>query len=272
MVVNRRSPAERFGAQARKLREQARLSQTELAKKLLTSQTTVSNIEVGKQRPKRDIAVALDAALTSDGALVEAWDTAFKSYEPPEWYRKLPELERTATEIQDYQPLLVPGLLQVEGYARASVQASNRRADPDYVEAKVRERQERQAILRSEGTPAPFLSAVLDETALYRRLGGSAIMKAQLEHLREVSMWPRVEVLVIPSATPEHPGLDGGFRLLRTPEAGTVLYQETRSGGGVVMDQEAVEDHIALLGDLRGVALPPEQSRALVEKARGEIE
>ncbi|MFC7328475.1 helix-turn-helix domain-containing protein [Marinactinospora rubrisoli] len=270
MVVDAGESARKFGAEIRRLRLQSGYSQQQLADMIPISQSTISSAELGRVKVKKDLAGRIDELLTASGRLMATWEAQYSAYEPPDWYRKVPAMERRATEIQDYQPLLVPGLLQTEDYARASIQAGNRRAAVDHVEALVTARMERQQILRCRNPP--FFLAVLDDTVLRRRMGGSETMARQLEQLREVSTWERVELLVVPADTLGHPGLDGGFRLLKVPDAGTVLYEEVRATGGVVIDPVLVDEHVSLMGDLRGVALPPDQSRALIEKARGEIE
>lgn len=262
--------ARKFGAEVRRLREHAGLSQTNLATKIPVSQSTLSDVERGKLRIKKDIAERIDQVLTGNGRVVAAWETQYDSYEPPEWYRKLPLMEERATEIQEYSPLLVPGLLQTKSYAFAAIRASQRVATDADVDAKVKERLDRQQILNRDGPP--FLLGVIDETVLRRRLGSPEVMQEQLVRLSEVSSWSRVEVLVIPSETLNHPGLDGGFKLLRVPEAGTVVYHESRAGGGVVIDPETVDQHVSLMGVLRGAALPPEQSRLLIDRIRGETQ
>ncbi|KOX17111.1 helix-turn-helix transcriptional regulator [Nocardiopsis sp. NRRL B-16309] len=262
--------ARKFGAEVRRLREHAGLSQTKLARLLPASQASVSDLELGKTRAKKDTAERIDAVLNSDGRVVAAWEAQYEVYEPPDWYRKLPIVEPQATQIQQYQPLLISGLLQTRDYMHASIRASNRTVPQSVIDVKVNERTERQARLR--GDEPPFLSVVLDETALYRRLGSAAIMGAQLEYLCEVSTWSRVEVLIIPANTWDHPGLDNGFTLLRVPDAGMLLYTEARAAGGVIVDTDVVNEHISLMGDLRGFALPPDQSRGLIKKAQGEVE
>lgn len=269
MVTSPGPAARKFGAEVRRSREQAGISQNYLAASIPTSQTNLSDIELGKRSVKKDMAERLDQLLTSQGRLIAAWEAFTKSYDPPEWYQKLSLLEPRATEIEDYQPLLIPGLLQTRSYIRATIRASNRIALEDEVEAKVAERIERQEILKEP--TAPFLLAVVDEMALYRRMGTREVMGHQLGYLGSVAEWERVEILVVPKDTWNHPGLDSGFRLLRSPDTGTVLYQETRAGGGVIVDPETVEDHASLLGMLRSVALPPEQSQAAIAKAQGEF-
>ncbi|WP_370011157.1 helix-turn-helix transcriptional regulator [Nocardiopsis sp. LDBS0036] len=262
--------ARKFGAEVRRFREQAGLSQSRLASLLPASQATVSDIELGKTPAKKDTAQRIDQALNSEGRLVAVWEEQHEAYTPPDWYRKLPIVEQQATQVHEYQPLLVPGLLQTRGYAGASIRASNRADSQTAVETKVAERTERQSILRRDDPP--FFSVVLDETALYRRLGSPDIMKEQLGHLLETSTWSRVEILIVPAGTWNHPGLDSGFKLLRVPGTGMFLYLETKSSGGVIVDSGTVDEHISLMGDLRGVALPPDQSRSLIKKAQGEVE
>ncbi|WP_017569015.1 helix-turn-helix domain-containing protein [Nocardiopsis halotolerans] len=262
--------ARRFGAEVRRFREQAGISQTRLAGLLPASQATVSDIELGKTPAKKDTAQRIDQVLNSGGRLVAVWEEQHEAYRPPDWYRKLPIVEQRATQIQQYQPLLVPGLLQTRDYMRSSIKASARTDSEAAVEAKVAERTECQAILRRDDPP--FFSVVLDETALYRRLGSPDIMRKQLEYLLEASAWSRVEILVVPADTWDHPGLDSGFTLLRVPDAGMLLYLEARAAGGVIVDASTVDEHVSLMGDLRGFALPPDQSRSLIKKALGEVE
>ncbi|MEU0238871.1 helix-turn-helix transcriptional regulator [Nocardiopsis sp. NPDC006198] len=262
--------AEKFGAEVRRLREQAGLSQTRLAQLIPASQASISDLERGKTPGKRRMVQRIDDVLNSDGRVVAEWEARHKVYEPPSWYRKLPILEQRATQIQQYQPLLIPGLLQTRDYMRASISASNRADSMADVDAKINERTERQTILDRDD--APFLSVVLDETVLHRRLGSPDIMREQLQHLWEISARPRVEVQVIPADTWGHPGLDSGFTLLRVPDAGILLYLEARAAGGVIVDSGTVGEHISAMGDLRGFSLPPDQSRSLIEKAQGEVE
>jgi transcriptional regulator with XRE-family HTH domain len=262
--------ARKFGAEVRRFREQAGLSQSRLASLLPASQATVSDIELGKTPAKKDTAERIDQVLNSEGRLVAVWEEQHEAYQPPDWYRKLPVVEQRATQIQQYHPLLIPGLLQTRDYMRASIRAGNRADSQTAVEAKAKERTERQAILTRDD--APFFSVVLDETVLYRRLGSPDTMREQLGYLLEVSTRSRVEILVVPADTWDHPGLDNGFMLLRVPDAGMLLYLETGSVGGVIVDADTVEEHVSRMGDLRGFALPPDQSRSLLKKAQGEVE
>ncbi|MFC4564712.1 Scr1 family TA system antitoxin-like transcriptional regulator [Nocardiopsis mangrovi] len=269
VAIESDSGNDKFGDEVRRLRLQAGISQTQLAKSIPMAQSTVSGVESGNKTVKLKQAERLDAVLKGDGNLVRLWRSLQDGHLVPDWYRKVPEMERRAVEIHDYHPLLVPGILQTQGYASAVIRVADRTALTAEVEAQARARSKRQAVLLKDDPP--FLRVVLDQTVLYRLLGTPETMKEQLDYLREVSTWERAEILIIPHPTWNHPGLDGGFRLLKVPEAGMVLYQEASAIGGVVVARETVEEHVSLWGDLRAIALPPDSSRSLIEKAREEV-
>ena len=60
--------------------------------------------------------VAVAKVLRQEAA--DLWPEAFRRRDLP-WFRPWAELEQDGTSLRSYQPLLVPGLLQTEGYARA---------------------------------------------------------------------------------------------------------------------------------------------------------
>ncbi len=86
------------------------------------------------------------------------------------------DIEARATVLRWYEPLVVPGLLQTEEYARAILSA---RPDGnlDDLDEQVAARLARQAIL--DRTGAPQLWCILDEGVLHRAIGGSKVMRSQ---------------------------------------------------------------------------------------------
>jgi transcriptional regulator with XRE-family HTH domain len=270
MVVSTGDAARKFGAAVRQRRTQAGFSQQQLADMIPISQSAISDIELGKTHAKRAQAARIDEVLTSAGRLLSSWESQYDGYQAPEWIRELSLLESRATEIRDYHPLVVPGLLQTEDYARATIRAGNRAATEPQVEALVASRLERQGILRAESPPRYL--AVVDEAVFRRPTGGLTVMAAQIDHLLSTAESERIEILVVPlETTRSHPGLDGAFRLIRVPELGEILWFETRVSGGPVEDAAAVAEHATCFADLLGVALPTDSSYSLLRKLRGEI-
>ncbi len=135
----------------------------------------------------------------------ELWPEPFRRRDLP-WFRKWAELEQAAISIRSYQPLLVPGLLQTEAYARA-VLSTGGLLPPAEVERIVAGRLDRQAILDAEAPPRPV--AVIDEVVLRRVVGDRAVMAGQVAHLAALTEREHVQVRVIPAENPWHTGLAG---------------------------------------------------------------
>ncbi len=136
----------------------------------------------------------------------DLWPEPFRRRDLP-WFREWAELEQKASSLRSYQPLLVPGLLQTEAYARA-VLATGGLVPPAEVEEIVAARLARQRVLQRE---SPLqLVAVIDEVVLRRRVGGDrAVMAGQLTHLADLGERENVQVRVVPAenrGTPAWPG------------------------------------------------------------------
>lgn len=69
------------------------------------------------------------------------------------WFRPWAELEQDAVSLRSYQPLLVPGLLQTEEYARAILNTGGL-VPPSEVDQIVASRIDRQAVLRRDAHPS----------------------------------------------------------------------------------------------------------------------
>lgn len=80
-----------------------------------------------------------------------------------------------------WQPMIVPGLFQTAGYARALFVAAG--SDEDQADGLVTARLDRQAILDRAGPP--HVVTVLDEAVLHRLIGSPQIMADQLGFLAE---------------------------------------------------------------------------------------
>ncbi|WP_460859757.1 DUF5753 domain-containing protein [Nocardiopsis coralliicola] len=190
----------------------------------------------------------------------------------PEWFRDIDRLQRSASEIRQFQLGLVPGLLQVEGYARAQFQSGYPRSPMSHIDALVTGRMGRQALLWADDRPQ--LLVVLDEGVLSRPVGGYATLTKQLDHLLDVGASSNITIQIVRLSTAPHPGLDGSFQLL-TVEGRQVVVLETRNKSLLVedpRDPDAPAEYAAAFEDLRAVALPPAESEDLVRKVRESLD
>jgi Domain of unknown function (DUF5753) len=181
----------------------------------------------------------------------------------PGWFRPWAEIEAEAVTLYSYEPMLVPGLLQTEEYARAILTVEPGVSE-DAVAAHTAARMARQAIV--DRADAPQFWYVLDEAVLHRCLTSRKAMHDQLMHLAELAELPKVSIQISPSSTSAHAGLLGAFVIADMEGSPSMVYLET-SAEGQVTDSPATVAHTRYRFDsLRSEALPRSASRALILK------
>ena len=108
--------------------------------------------------------------------------------------REIAELERSAHTIHVFQPVMVPGLLQIAEYARRTMSMGYIVGTSDIAQA-VAARMERQSILYDTGKSFEF---VITEGALRWWPGPADLMRAQLDRLVSVASMPNVKLSIVP--------------------------------------------------------------------------
>ncbi|MGG8409596.1 Scr1 family TA system antitoxin-like transcriptional regulator, partial [Streptomyces sp. 12297] len=146
------SPRALLGAELRVARERAGLSQAELAELLFVSGSFIGQLEAGTRRMHLDFARQIDDILHTDGFFVRNCGAAAKS-KYPDHFAAAAEAEALAREIREYAPLIIPGLLQTEAYARAVFRAYQPTAPEATIEELVTNRLARAALLGDPSTP-----------------------------------------------------------------------------------------------------------------------
>jgi transcriptional regulator with XRE-family HTH domain len=127
------SPRALLGAELRHAREKAGLSQDELGRLLFVSGSFIGQLEAGTRRMVPEYARMLDKELGTGDFFERNCGAAAKS-KYPEHFAEAAEAEATATEIREYAPLLIPGLLQTAAYARAVCRAYQPTAPDEAIE------------------------------------------------------------------------------------------------------------------------------------------
>jgi transcriptional regulator with XRE-family HTH domain len=263
------SPLAFFGAELRRARSAAGLSQEQLGQRVGYSAAQVGKVETGERAPSQDFAKRCDQALPgADGlfvriyALIRRWDGRY-----PSWFADWVDAERRATSIFWWEPLLVPGLLQTADYARALFEAWRTAGSADELDQMVSTRLDRQSIF--ERSDPPSLWAIVDEGVLRRRIGGEKIMHDQLVCLADVADRPRVTIQVVPAEVGAHVGLLGAFAIANVNGA-SIVYLEGPGQGQVTQMPSAVATVSAYFDTLRAEALPRGASRDLIRRVAEE--
>ncbi|MDF5759209.1 helix-turn-helix transcriptional regulator [Spongiactinospora sp. TRM90649] len=246
------SPAARFGAALRKYRIDAQLTQVQLAERTGYSKSRIGNVERGDENPTRQLIEVCEKALGLEGTLLTHWP-AICSRGTPEWYRQWPPVERAADQIISVAPLIVPGLVQTEEYARA-IFAGRPHLTPQKIEEAVQARMERQSIF-TRPMPPQYL-AVIDEGILYRPIGDSSVTLRQLEHLIAMAENAWFSLQLIPYEAVCTAVLAGPVVLAQENGAPIAAYVESALHGRVVDKPDEIKRLVARLECVRKAALP----------------
>jgi transcriptional regulator with XRE-family HTH domain len=262
------NPLRVFGAELRHYRTSAGLSQEQLGVRISFSGDLVGKVENGQRAPTDEFTTACDAVpeLKTDGALTrlrEHLKETLKYRATPGWFWDWTVKEAQATTLRSWEPLLVPGLAQTPGYARAVLSATPG-ASEEETGQRVEARLERQRLLH--GDFAPMFFVLVDEGVLRREIGGPEVMREQLGHLLDLAARPRVFLQVVPLSAQAHPGLAGPLVLASFDDAADVAYLDNAIAGQLVDSANDIAMLTLLYDVLRGAALSCRESEALVRE------
>ncbi|MFF9473036.1 helix-turn-helix domain-containing protein [Streptomyces roseolus] len=255
------------GRQLRLRREAVGMRAAEFAEAVGYGEDLVYKIEGGKRIPRPEYLDKADEVLRAEGLLSAMKDDVAKVRYPKK-VRELAKLEARAVEMQLYDPLNIHGLLQTPEYARALLMMRRPAYTQDEVERYMAARVARKSVFDRE--PAPELSFVLEEGTLRRPLGGRAVLRRQLEHLREVARARQVELQVMPMNREEHAGLAGGIEVLKFEDGTAVGRSPAVANGRPVTDLRQLRILELRYGIIRTQALTPSESAAVIERLLGE--
>ncbi|ACZ89980.1 helix-turn-helix domain-containing protein [Streptosporangium roseum] len=267
-----------LGSQLRRLREAKGLSREEAAHLIRGSESKISRMELGRVGLReRDVADLLTFYGVEDEAARSAvMDLLLRANEPgwwhrfndllPSWFQTYVGLEEAASRIRTYEVQFVPGLLQTEEYAKAVITAGSAGVAPEEITRRVDLRMERQQVLdRPDG---PFFWAVIDEAALRRPIGGTEVMRAQLEHLLDLMRQPNITIQVMPFSFGGHSAEGGAFSVLRfqDQELPDVVYVEQLASALYLDKREEVDRYSEVMERLCAVSTTPGETTEILRR------
>jgi transcriptional regulator with XRE-family HTH domain len=248
----------RLRSELRKARAAAGFAQRDVARAMDWSLSKLLRIETGAVSiTTNDLRALLNYYKITDPARVESlievaraarekspWNV-YKDISSPEFVAFL-AYESAASVIRNFEPLLVPGLLQTEEYAY-EVLAEIKGPDKRRVDRLVDLRMERQELLNRSNSPS--LHFVIDEAVIHRVVGGADTMRRQLRHIREQAERPNVTVRIAPFSYGVYPRLRESYIIFEfpAPEDEDILYIENPQGEmiGDMIIREAAPDEAA---------------------------
>ncbi|MEU8706874.1 helix-turn-helix transcriptional regulator [Streptomyces sp. NPDC048565] len=256
-----------YGTLLQHLRKRAELNQQALGEAIGYSLEQVASVEQGRRPAKEAFTEAADRVLDARGVL-EVLQPGVDRAKLPRFFRNFATIEAEVLSRFSYDPLLVPGLLQTEAYARAVFAGHCPPFSEEIVDRHTEARLGRQKLLTRD--PMAELSFIIGEEALRNPTGGAAVMREQWQHLLEVGTLRNVEVQVMPDRSGFHTGLDGPYVLIETKELRRLGYIESQEIGCIVSDPADVSGFALRYGKLRSQALNARESARLIERLVGE--
>ncbi|GAB2689473.1 DUF5753 domain-containing protein [Nocardia thraciensis] len=271
-----------LGARLRRLRESSEISLEGTAEHIRASTAKVSRLERGlirfKEHDIRDLLTLygvadprqrrmyLDMARWANNP---GWRHRYRDL-LPSWFETYLGLEQAAAAIKTYEPQFIPGLLQSPGYARAILSDGNEEEIDRRVEVRIR----RQQVLSQ--TWGPRLWAVVDESALRRPVGGSQILRDQLDHLIHLAVArSNITVQVLPFAAAGRyvsPGCPFSILRFREPELPDIVYTEQLTSSVYLDKERDIDAYTTTWNRIALQALSPEASVEFLDVVRAELE
>ncbi|MVZ99571.1 helix-turn-helix domain-containing protein [Actinomadura sp. LD22] len=269
----------KLGQRLRAIREERGLTLQKAARLLNRTPSSLSKLETGKRGIRRPaLEHMLDRYEISDLDERQAlYDLASHAAEKG-WWRRYEgrlapsaldyiALEAEAISLKSQELHLVPGLMQIEEYAREVIaSASALGGEPD-IDGLVEVRMRRQQVLFQP--QPPHLSVVVHEAVIRQQFGGRQVTQAQLRRIIELAELPNVSFQVLPFAAGTHPGLNGSFTTLTTNDLSVVLV-ESLTTGWYLEDPFEIGQYEMVFDQQMAKALPPSDSRALIEQLLSE--
>jgi len=270
-----------LGTQLRRLRESRGISAQDAAKAIRGSESKISRIELGRNAVREvDIADLLNLYGITDMAEREqllslasqanqqGWWHRYQDVLPA-WFQSYIGLEESAESIRSFDAQFVPGLLQTEDYAAAVIQLGA--YAPEDAHRMVYLRKERQRRFTSGGLR---LWAVIDEVALRRPVGCPALMRAQLQHLLDISNRPALTIQVCPFLTGASYAAPGSFSILQfaTEDLSDIVYVEQLTSALYLDKRADVGRYTDAMDQIAGTSSTPEQTTDLIRSMLGELE
>ncbi|WP_024756777.1 Scr1 family TA system antitoxin-like transcriptional regulator [Streptomyces exfoliatus] len=244
----------------RDARKQRGWRQQDLAAKVFSSTTRISEIENGDP-PDLKLGRQLDQVLELGGRLANLLvirdRVAFRDYA-----QGFLRDQARARSIYEFS-LVVPGLLQTPAYARAIM----RLEDPDGVtdiDGSVQRRSERQAIF--DGPQPPWMWLVLDEWALTKVMGSRKVMREQIEWLLEATQRPFINVQVLRT---DRAVIRGSVSLLTLASGEQTAYTEGFGTGRYMVEAAEVDVFRKIYDRLHADALGVDESQEFMRDALG---
>ncbi|MER5795029.1 helix-turn-helix transcriptional regulator [Streptomyces sp. NPDC001980] len=257
-----------YGKELRWKREAAGLSLEKLVEGSFYGKSHLSDIERGERRMPLELARHVDRVLGTDGYFERHCEDVRRARRGghAEYFEKVLEAEKHALTIEEWCPILIPGLLQTPAYARAVVLASLPLSLDEEVEEKVSGRMARAELFELDHR-TPEYWAILHESLVTDPILPPSEMAEQLDRIVELAERRRITPQLILRKLGAHPLMTGPAKIMTFFDAPPLFYTEALHSGDTIDDPALVAEYRKSYDRLRAVALAPKASLAMIKSA-----
>lgn len=266
----------------RELRATRYRSGSAMARELGWQQTRVSKLELGTQLPSEaDLDAWIEAVGAGERERAELTDLLARArIEYSSWadlYRtgsisarqaEIGRWEAEAPIIREYQPAMMPGIVQTVPYAREMLSVPGGTtltgSTPEQIESLIVERMKRQELLYEPGRQVRI---VLGEAALRTWFGTIDALVGQLDRLITLSGLASVDLAILPVSASSPIMPLAGFSV----HGDDTLYVETLTGEQRITNPEEVEAHIRAFEIAHESASQGQEAVALIQRVAAEL-
>ncbi|ONI77752.1 hypothetical protein ALI144C_30375 [Actinosynnema sp. ALI-1.44] len=277
MPSGQRRTAERIqvGTTLKRMRLEAGFDREVPAGKLGITSTTLSNMEQGRTKIAHARLARLlelyDVPEDQAADLIAVNREAHRSVarvprgaaiQPHQ--RRCADVIAAATAIQYYSPEIFPGILQSRSYAQAIMARWGHTTDKLGVRLNFR-------LTLSEVLTRPEealeLRAVVGEAALHKNIGGYAVMREQLTHVRDLCrQQPNITVQVLPLNAREHQLLGATLTIYEIANLATLASVDTSVNEHFLEHDSLIAEAARRFDDVRLTALDPLTSLDMIDE------
>ncbi|MEU6149324.1 helix-turn-helix transcriptional regulator [Actinosynnema sp. NPDC047251] len=274
-MIRSTAKAMALGAKIRAAREAAGLTQRVVCQRTGIHPGTMTRHESGERPPSEEAVTAILDAIGVHGVDREeildlardepATGSTWVAVSLPEQRAQLDaliQIEQLATGIVDVSPLVVPGLLQVNGYARA-IMRGGAVPEPE-IEPRVALRMGRRDIL-TRARPVRY-TAYVAEHVFRQRFGDPADHAEQLAHLLKMAELPNVELRAFRLDEGWNDSMAGPFSLLTVGEGETIIQLENRVSMVFAQEKADVEGFQVAVERLAEVSMSADETAGLIAR------
>lgn len=270
----------RVSAELRTWRIRRGLSCKEVARALGWSESKVSRMETGERGLYVDDVAAVLGFLRVPAEIRQELLDVVRAGDERNWHeigsaptskllRDLVRYEGMATAIHNFEPLLLPGLVQTAEYMRALMRQAAMLRPEHEIEGMVAFRMNRQRVL--DRADPPRLNLIIEEMALRRTLGDVTMTIGQLQHLLAASVRRHISIRVLPFDAEAAIATQGSMILVECPDQPILCYEESRSATTILEDDTYISRARLAWKRLSAAALSEDASRQWIAEFASQL-